>query len=125
VTYEMTSGVLAQILMSYEFPPPGVQPPWPWRIVGSTGIIELDPYASVRLGDGDGWQLVAEQAPFDPMDASDPVRLRAYARQLEDLVAAIAEARDPLVSGDEGRNTTAMLEAAERSAVSGTSAAVE
>ena len=125
VTYEMTSGVLAQILMSYEFPPPGVQPPWPWRIVGSTGIIELDPYASVRLGDGDGWQLVAEQAPFDPMDASDPVRLRAYARQLEDLVAAIADGRDPLVSGEEGRNTTAMLEAAERSAVSGTSATVE
>ena len=79
-TYEMTSGALAQILMSYEFPPPGIQPSWPWRIVGSTGIIELDPYrdrparAGRRLGDRG-----AEQAPFDPMDASDPVRLRAYA----------------------------------------------
>ena len=58
------------------------------------------------------------------MDASDPIRLRAYARQLEDLVAAIAEGHDPLVSGEEGRNTTAMLDAAERSAASGTSAAV-
>jgi predicted dehydrogenase len=120
----MTSGVLAQILMSYEFPPPGVEPSWPWRIVGAAGIIELDPYASVRLGRGDGWELVAEQAAFDPLDASDPVRLRAYARQLEDLVAAIANGREPLVSGDEGRNTTAMLDAAERSAASGTSAAV-
>ncbi len=124
VAFEMTSGVLVQILMSYEFPPPGIEPSWPWRIVGAEGIIELDPYASVRLGRGDGWELVAEQAPFDPLDASDPVRLRAYARQLEDLVAAIADGREPLVSGDEGRNTTAMLDAAERSAASGTSAAV-
>ena len=68
--------------------------------------------------------LVAEQAPFDPLDASDPVRLRAYARQLEDLVDAIVEGHDPLVSGEEGRRTTAMLDAVERSAASGTSAAV-
>jgi predicted dehydrogenase len=58
------------------------------------------------------------------MDASDPVRLRAYAAQLEALVAAIAEDRDPLVSGAEGRNTVAMLEAAERSAASGQAEAV-
>ena len=125
VVFEMTSGVLAQILMSYEFPPPGLAPSWPWKIVGSTGIIELDPYAEVRLGRGDSWETVARQEPFDPMDAADPVRLRAYARQLEDLVAAIASGGDPLVSGDEGRRTTAMLEAVERSAVSGTSEAVE
>jgi UDP-N-acetyl-2-amino-2-deoxyglucuronate dehydrogenase len=124
VTYEMTSGVLAQILMSYEFPPPGLSPAWTWRIVGSKGIIELDPYAVVRLGQGDSWRVVAEQAPFDPMDAADPIRLRAYARQLEDLVAAIVDGHDPLVSGEEGRATTAMLDAAERSAASGTAAAV-
>jgi predicted dehydrogenase len=124
VTFEMTSGALAHILMSYEFPSPGIQPSWPWRIVGSRGIIELDPYSSVRLGLDDGWELVAEQEPFDPMDAADPVRLRAYARELEDLVGAIVEGNDLLVSGEEGRRTTAMLDAAERSAASGTSASV-
>jgi UDP-N-acetyl-2-amino-2-deoxyglucuronate dehydrogenase len=124
VIYEMTSGALAQVTMSYEFPPPGLSPSWPWRIVGSTGMIELDPYAVVRLGRGEGWEIMAEQAPFDPMDASDPVRLRAYAAQLEDLVAGIAEGHDPLVSGREGRNTVAMLEAAERSAASGRAEAV-
>jgi predicted dehydrogenase len=124
VIYEMGSGALAQVTMSYEFPPPGLSPSWPWRIVGSAGMIELDPYAVVRLGRGEGWETVAEQAPFDPMDASDPVRLSAYARQLEDLVAAIVERRDPLVSGGQGRNTVAMLEAAERSAASGQAEAV-
>jgi len=120
----MTTGALAQITMSYEFPSPGLAPSWPWRIVGADGLIELDPYGIVRLGRGDGWETVAEQAPFDPLDPADPVRLRAYAGQLEDLVAAIAEGRDPLVSGEEGRRTTAMLEAAERSAASGQVAAV-
>lgn len=119
VIYEMTSGALAQVTMSYEFPRPGIDPSWPWRIVGADGIIELDPYGILRLGRGDGWEVVAEQAPFDPMDPADPVRLRAYARQLEDLVAAIGEERDPLVSGEEGRRTTAMLDAAERSAAGG------
>jgi predicted dehydrogenase len=123
VVYELTSGVLAQVTMSYEFPKPGLSPSWPWLIVGSEGIIDLDPYGAVRLGRGDGWELVSEQGPFDPLDAVDPVRLRAYARQLEDLIGAVESGRDPLVSGEEGRRTTAMLEAAERSAT--TNQAVE
>jgi len=117
VIYEMTSGVLVQVTMSYEFPKPGLSPGWPWLIVGSEGMIDLDPYGAVRLGRGETWETVSEQPPFDPLDAVDPVRLAAYRRQLEDLVAAIDERRDPLVSGEEGRRTTAMLDAAQRSAV--------
>lgn len=119
VIYELSSGALAQVTMSYEFPTPGIDPAWPWLIVGSAGMIQLDPYGAVRLGRGDGWETVSAQGPFDPLDATDPVRLRAYARQLEDLVAAIEGGHDPLVSGEEGRRTTAMLEAAERSAATG------
>ncbi|MBA3235068.1 MAG: Gfo/Idh/MocA family oxidoreductase [Chloroflexi bacterium] len=119
VLYEMTSGALAQVTLSYEFPRPGLRSAWPWLIMGSDGIIELDPYHEVRLGRGDEWTVVARQGPFDPLDAVDPIRLRAYARQMEDLVAAVVEGHDPLVSGDEGLRTVAMLEAAERSAVTG------
>jgi hypothetical protein len=56
---------------------------------------------------------------FDPLDANDPVRLRAYARQLENLLVAVRDGHDPLVSGAEGQRTTAMLAAAEESARSG------
>jgi len=119
VIYEMTSGVLVQVTMSYEFPEPGLSPAWPWLIVGSEGMIDLDPYGSVRLGRGETWETVGVQAPFDPLDAVDPVRLAAYRRQLEDLVEAIKDGHDPLVSGEEGRRTTAMLDAAERSAATG------
>jgi phthalate 4,5-cis-dihydrodiol dehydrogenase len=119
VLYELTSGALVQVTMSYEFPKPGLSPAWPWLIVGSDGMLEMDPYGVVRLGRGDGWEAIAEQGPFDPLDPVDPVRLRAYARQLEDLVGAVRDGRDPLVSGEEGLRTTAMLEAAEESASSG------
>jgi UDP-N-acetyl-2-amino-2-deoxyglucuronate dehydrogenase len=111
--YEMASGALVQVWMTYEAPKPGLPSTWEFVIVGSDGIIRLDPYGQLLLGRGDGWEVVAEMPDFDPLDANDPIRLRAYARQLEDLVAAARDGRDPLVSGDEGRRTTAMLTAAE------------
>lgn len=117
--YLLASGALVQVLMTYEMPKPGFGSTWEFVIVGSTGIVRLDPYGQLQLGRGGGWEVVAEMPAFDPLDANDPIRLRAYARQLEDLVAAIRERRDPLVSGDEGRRTTAMLTAAEASARAG------
>jgi predicted dehydrogenase len=124
-TYEMASGALVQIWMTYETPPPGLGSTWEFVIVGSDAILRLDPYGKLLLGRGDTWERVAEQPGFDPLDANDPVRLRAYARQLEDLVGAAQAGKDPLVSGDEGLRTTAMLDAAERSARSGEAVVLE
>ena len=117
VLYTMASGALVSVWMSYEFPKPGLEPGWSWHIMGADGLLEMDPYHEVRLGRGDGWEDVAQQAAFDPLDSVDPLRLRAYAGQMEDLVAAIADGRDPLVSGMEGLHTIAMITAAELAAV--------
>jgi predicted dehydrogenase len=115
----MASGAQVQIWMTYETPAPGMASSWEFVIVGATGILRLDPYGTLLLGRGDGWETAGRQEPFDPLDANDPIRLRAYARQLEDLVASARDGRDPLVSGEEGRRTTAMLDAAEVSARTG------
>lgn len=105
-----------------QLPPPSLASAMQFLISGSDGIIELDSYGTVRLGTPDaGWQTIYEQTPFDPLNADDPVRLQAYASQLRDLIDAIAEGRDPAVSGRQGALTTSMLEAAERSAASGQS----
>jgi predicted dehydrogenase len=117
--FELASGAMVQVLMTYETPRPGFPSTWEFVIVGSTGILRLDPYGQLTLGRDDAWEVVAEMPGFDPLDANDPIRLRAYARQLEDLVAAVRDGHDPLVSGEEGRRTTAMLTAAEASARSG------
>jgi predicted dehydrogenase len=83
-------------------------------------MIDLDSYGAVRLGTPDrGWETVFQQTPFDPLNADDPIRLGAYGDQLRDIVGAIRDGRDPLVSGREGAATTELLEAAERSAATG------
>jgi predicted dehydrogenase len=116
------NGVLAQVWLSYELPPPGMGSAMQLLIVGSDGVLDLDSYGTVRLQAPDGrWETAFQQAPFDPLDPDAPARLEAYARQLRDLVAAIRDGRDPWVSGREGLRTTALLEAADRSAATGRS----
>jgi predicted dehydrogenase len=120
--YTLDSGVLVQVWLTYELPQPGLGSAMQLLITGSDGIIELDSYGTVRLGTRDsGWETVFEQPAFDPLDPDDPVRLQAYASQLRDLIDAIAQGRDPAVSGRQGALTTSMLEAAERSAATGQS----
>lgn len=120
--YTLDNGVMVQIWLTYELPPPTLGSAMQMLITGSDGIIELDAYGTVRLATPDGgWETVFEQPPFDPLDAEDSVRLQAYAAQLRDLIAAIAEGRDPQVSGRQGAATTSWLEAAEQSAASGES----
>lgn len=116
VIYTMASGALVSVWMSYEFPPPGLEPHWPWTLVGPDGIIRFDPYQAAFLDRGAARDPLAVQPPFDPLDASDPVRLRAYAGQLEDLVAAVRGGGRPLVSAQDGLRTIAMIEAAELAA---------
>ena len=108
-TYTLDNGVLVQIWLTYELPPPTLGSAMQILIAGSDGIIELDAYGTVRLATPDGgWETIFEQPPFDPLDAEDSIRLQAYANQLRDLMAAIAEGRDPFVSGRQGANTTSL-----------------
>ena len=121
--YTWANGVLSSYWMSYELPKPGLGS-MTIMVIGSEAMLRVDFYGRVEVSRPDAdpaapgqiWDLVFEQAPFDPMNAVDPLRLRAYAAQLEDLVAAIDARQDPYVSGREGLNTTQMLEGAERSA---------
>lgn len=120
--YTLDNGVLVQIWLTYELPPPSLGSAMQMVITGSEGIIELDAYGTVRLGTADGgWETAFEQPPFDPLDPGDSLRLQAYASQLRDLMEAIDAGRDPLVSGREGAATTSWLEAAEQSAAAGES----
>ena len=120
--YTLDNGVLVQIWLTYELAAPPLGSAMQLLITGSDGIIELDSYGSVRLGTADGrWETAFEQPPFDPLDPEDSIRLQAYADQLRDLITAVAEGRDPQVSGRQGAATTSWLEAAERSAATGES----
>ena len=124
--YTLDDGTLVTIWLTYELPPPTLGSAMQILITGSEGVIELDAYGTVRIGTPDGgWETTFEQPPFDPLDADDSLRLQAYASQLDDLIAAIRAGRDPQVSGRQGAATTSWLEAAEHSAASGESVAID
>jgi len=119
VQVTMADGVMAQMLMTYETPEPGLTPNDWTRVIGSTGIIEADHYGQVRLGDAEGWRVVDEQVAFDFLgDYLDPNRLAGFAAQVQDFTDAIREDRAPAVSGHDGRSAVEIVEAADRSAAS-------
>ena len=100
VQVTMTNGVMAQMLMTYETPEPGLVPNDWTRIVGSKGIIEADHYGKVSLGDADGWRVADEQVAFNFLgDYLDPNRLEGFAAQVQDFAEAIQDDRDPVVTG--------------------------
>ena len=115
-SYHFRGGAMAQLWMSYDIPAPGLGSGLQLQLIGTSGMIELDAYGTVRLGRGDGWTVAFEQPPFDPLDPVSAPRLEAYALELADLVAAARDGRPPLVDGVQGLATTAMLAAAEESA---------
>jgi predicted dehydrogenase len=119
IHYRFANGAMAQTLMSYELPGPGLAPTDHLLIIGSDGMIDLDEYGKVQLGRGTAWELVDEQPEFDYLVGyMDPKRLAAFAAQVQDFVDAIREDRAPLVGGVEGRAAVEMVEAADRSAAS-------
>jgi len=125
VIVRFESGALAHIWFSYEITEPGLGSIMQFLVTGSKGMIDLDSYAACRLGNEDGWTTIAEQQPPDPHDALDPLRMEQYANQLGDFVDSVHEGRAPLVSARDGRATMALLEAAMRSARTGTFVAPE
>ena len=99
----LASGLSVQILMSFEMPPPGYGSQSQWLFVGSGGFIEADAYGAVRHGNADGWATVFEMPWFDlNADVLSPIRLRAFAAQVQDLTDAIRDDRQPMVTGRDG-----------------------
>ena len=119
----MRNGILAQVLISFEMPSPGLGSQSQWTLIGSEGIVESDSYGKVRLGRGDGWEEVFEMPPFAlNEDVYSPIRLEAFAAQTQAFAKAVGEgvaAATPALRGADGRAAVEVVEAAARSSESG------
>jgi predicted dehydrogenase len=118
----MSNGVLASIWVSWDIPAPGFPAGgFSTRVVGEKGMLELDAYATLRLGDASGWRTVAVQEPIDWQGKGvlDPMRLKAYTLQGNEFLASIRERRRPSVTGEDGRAAVAVALAAYESAKRG------
>ena len=124
VQLELVNGVPVQYWMSFEFPKPGLGSQAQLVLMGSEGIVECDYFGAVRLGTARTWETLFVMPPFDGnRDVISPVRLAAFAEQVQDFVDAIVEGRAPAVTPADGRAAVEVVEAAVRS--SATSRVVE
>ncbi|HVA87824.1 MAG TPA: Gfo/Idh/MocA family oxidoreductase [Candidatus Saccharimonadales bacterium] len=120
VQLELANGTPVQFWMSFEMPPPGLGSQAQVALVGSEGIIDCDNYGAVRLGIGNGWETLYVMPPFDGnRDATSPVRLAAFAEQVQDFADAIRGGRAPAVRPEESRAAVEIVEAVVRSSETG------
>lgn len=115
----LSDGTMATLWESWDIPEPGIPrsacSAW---IVGETGILDLDAYGLLRLGQGMTWTTMAEQAPIDWKGKGmlDPERMESYRLQGEEFLASIRENRPPSASAEDGRAAVEVALAAYQSA---------
>lgn len=117
---EFSNGLVVSLFSSRALP----APPFPGetfrcRMVGSTGLIDLDPYDELRLADPQGWRVVARQ-PAVGHESADTAfgegRMQAYRDQMTAFIAAIrGETRTaeevPVGTAEDGRAAVVVCQA--------------
>lgn len=104
---EYTNGTLGSFFFSDAlaapaFPGEGFR----FRLIGSAGLMDLDPYGELRVSDKKGWRVEAKQ-PYIPHDDADAaygdVRMGAYCAQIRSFLEAIEGMPAALGSAADGR----------------------
>jgi predicted dehydrogenase len=89
-------------------------------VVGSTAELDAHGYGALRLGRGDSWTTLYQQAPMDYINRPmDRVRLEAFFDMTQDFIDALRDGRRPPVTGQDGLAAVAMVEAGYRSSTLG------
>ncbi len=96
---EFSNGALLSLFVSSALPGP-IFPDdhFRFRIMGSEGLIDLDPFGELRLADQGGWRVVSKQPPIAYQSADTAfgdVRMQAYCAQMQSFIAAIHGQPEP------------------------------
>jgi predicted dehydrogenase len=121
VQFRMANGVIAQVFMCYEVPPPGMgtNSNNQYFFLGSRGMLEFD-LDHVAIGRGDGWQTVWELPTWiNPLQPDNPRRIGNTARQVQAFIGAVEAGVAPAITGQDGRAAIEMSQAASLSARTG------
>jgi UDP-N-acetyl-2-amino-2-deoxyglucuronate dehydrogenase len=119
VTFE--NGAIGVYWMSFELPAPGFPDSMiRTEVVGSKGLITLDPYGKVEAAIDGRWEQVWEQPTIDYLQSYlNPVRLEAFAAELQDFIDSVRDHRPPFATGQDGRAAVELVEAANVSSETG------
>lgn len=115
------SGAVAQQWMSFEVPSAALtDSQHRYVVIGELGALDIDGYGKLQLDTGSGWQTIWEQPPIDFVNRPlEPTRLEAFYTQVQAFVDDVLDGRPPTVSGEVGRATVQIVEAAWRSSETG------
>ena len=115
------SGAMAQLNLCFELP----EAEFPehttrFQVVGERGLLDLDMYTNVRLGQNRAWEMIWEQPAIDfANDPNSPIRLAAHAAMVQEFLSSLLEGRSPAITGADGRAAVETCEACMISARSG------
>jgi predicted dehydrogenase len=114
---QFSNDVWGSFWLCAELPPPGFREPMQRiQVVGTRGLLEVDPYGKVDVAIDGAWQTRWEQPHIDYLGSYlNAVRLEAFAAELQDFLDSIREGRPPFATGRDGRAAVEMVEAANRS----------
>ncbi|MCC6694707.1 MAG: Gfo/Idh/MocA family oxidoreductase [Candidatus Hydrogenedentes bacterium] len=123
VTLTMEDGTVCTIFCSFELVKPGfARTGGATQIVCELGLVDVDWYGEMRVSfDGGPWEVAAAQEPIDWAGKGflDPVRLKSYAANIQNLVDAIDDGKPLAASGWDGRQAVAAALAAYESSRTG------
>jgi predicted dehydrogenase len=128
VQFVFPDDVMSQLWMSYEVPADSWIQRARYVFTGSSGLVDLNAYGRVEVIRGRESTVEYEQPDLE-RSSREGVRPNDYFRegfaaQLREFLGAIQDGREPSVSGADARAAVEMVQAAERSAASGTAVAL-
>jgi predicted dehydrogenase len=109
---EFSTGTICTLFSSRALPAPSFPgEDFRFRIVGSTGLIDLDPYSELRLSDEQGWRVISTQPPVKHEGADTAfadVRMQAYCDQMASFIDVIKGRPGIVGSAEDGRKAVAV-----------------
>lgn len=104
---EFSNGTICSLFSSRALPAPSFPgEDFRFRITGSTGLLDLDPYTELRISDEKGWRVAAQQPPVKHEGADTAfadARMGAYRDQMAAFIAAISGQPSEVGTGTDGR----------------------
>jgi predicted dehydrogenase len=119
---DFRNGVQAHTWLSFELPKPGLErSAFRGLVVGETGMLDMDGYGQLHAAlDGQPWKLIWEQPAIDYINKPlAPERLEAFYTQVQDFIDSVRHGRPPVVTGQDGRATIALIDAVKQSTQTG------
>lgn len=105
---EFSTGAICSLFSSRALPAPSFPgEEFRFRITGTTGLLDLDPYGELRLSDeASGWRVVSQQPPVKHEGADTAfadVRMQAYRDQMAAFIDLIEGRPSTVGTGADGR----------------------